>query len=74
MDVQPSLPDDGGARYRAAVEDEDRQLDRMLASIRSRADAGTISIRQAADERVEALVQHLAAVRQLLEAHRDGGE
>jgi hypothetical protein len=43
----------------------DAILDEKIRSIRSRQDAGEISVREAADLRVEALSHHLAALKAL---------
>ena len=58
--------------YWAQVEAEDSRLDAILASIRKRQDEGTITTREAADERVVAMETHLAAVRQLRERYLGG--
>ena len=67
--------DDGRrSRYYIEAEAEDRWLAECLAAIRSREDAGTIATRQAADERIAVMEQHLAAVRELRERHLEGGQ
>jgi hypothetical protein len=63
------------SEFYEAVKAEDHKLQQALADIRRRQDAGTISIRQAADERVSVLEAHLAAVRALRREHLgDDGE
>jgi hypothetical protein len=62
------------ARYWKAVETEDKWLDERLTDIRGRQDTGMISIRQAADERIVAMEQHLDAVRELRRRHLEGGQ
>jgi len=67
--------DDGRrSRYYIEAEAEDRWLAKCLAAIRSREDAGTIATRQAADERIAVMEQHLAAVLELRERHLEGGQ
>jgi hypothetical protein len=63
--------DHGRQRYREALERENRALDEALADIRQRQDSGQITVRQAADERVEVLERHLASVRLLREMYGD---
>jgi hypothetical protein len=67
-------PAEGGrrGRYYIEAEAEDRRLEDRLAAIRSREDAGTIATRQAADERIAVMEQHLAAVRELCKQHLEG--
>jgi hypothetical protein len=62
------------SRYYIAAEAEDRRLAERLAAIRSREDTAAITTRQAADERIAVMEQHLAAVRELRERHLEGGE
>jgi len=62
------------SRYYIEAEAEDRRLAERLAAIRSREDEGTITTRQAADERIAVMEQHLAAVRTLRERHLEGGQ
>jgi len=70
-----SGPDEGRrSRYYIEAEAEDKRLTDRLAAIRSREDAGTITVREAADERIAVMEQHLAAVRELRERHLEGGE
>jgi hypothetical protein len=56
-------------RYYIEAEAEDRRLAERLAAIRSREDAGELTTRQAADERIAAMEQHLEAVRKLRERY-----
>jgi hypothetical protein len=62
------------SRYYIEAEAEDRRLAERLAAIRSREDAGTVATRQAADERIAVMEEHLAAVRELRTRHLDGGQ
>jgi hypothetical protein len=50
------------SRYYIEAGAEDRRLAERLASIRSREDAAAITTRQAADERIAVMEQHLEAV------------
>ena len=74
MDVRPSLPDDRSARYLAAAADEDARLTARLAEIRNREDSATISVREAAAERIAAMEQNLHALQQLRQQHLGGGQ
>jgi hypothetical protein len=56
------------------AEAEGRRLGERLAAICSREDAAAITTRQAADERIAVMEQHLAAVRALRGQHLEGGE
>ena len=69
-----SMDEEQRARYWKAVETEDKWLDERLTDIRGRQDTGMISIRQAADERIVAMEQHLDAVRELRRRHLEGGQ
>ena len=60
------------SRYYVEVEAEDSRLTARLDAIRAREDAHTITVRQAADERIAALTAHLEAVRELRERHFGG--
>jgi len=51
-----------------------QRLIEWIAYIRRRQDAGEITVRQAADERIAAMEEHLAAIRQLRERHFGGGQ
>jgi hypothetical protein len=55
--------------YQEAANLLDAQLDRDLAALRARQDAGEISTRQAADLRVATLATHLAQLAQLRVEH-----
>jgi hypothetical protein len=70
----PSMDEERRSRYYIKAEAEDRRLAERLAAIRSREDAGTIATRQAADERIKVMEEHLAAVRELRERHLEGGQ
>lgn len=61
--------------YASEAAEFDRFLDEKIAAIRARQDAGEITVRQAADLRVEALSHHLAALKALrAEYFPDGGD
>lgn len=62
------------SRYYLAAEAEDKRLADRLAAIRSRQDSGLITTREAADDRIVAMSQHLAAVQELRRQHLEGGE
>jgi hypothetical protein len=59
--------------YRAAVEAEDGRFDDQIAGIRRRQDAGELTAREAADERIHVMEAHLAAVQELRQAYLGGG-
>jgi hypothetical protein len=65
----PCLPAGGEqeqhTRYYIEVGAEDDRLDAILRSIREREDSGEITTREAADRRIAALENHLAACRAL---------
>ncbi len=69
-----SMDDERRSRstYYIEAEAEDKRLADRIAAIRSREDAGTITTRQAADERIAAMEHHLEALRKLRERHLDG--
>jgi hypothetical protein len=69
-----SMDEDRRSRYYIEAGAEDRRLAERLAAIRSREDAGTITTRQAADERIAVMEQHLEAVRELRRLHLEGGQ
>lgn len=69
-----SMEEERRSRYYIEAEAGDRRLAERLAAIRSREDAGTIATRQAADERIAVMEQHLEAVRELRRRHLDGGQ
>ena len=48
---------------------QDQMLDRKLASIRTSQEAGTITTREAADQRIAAMEQHLETTRNLRIEH-----
>jgi hypothetical protein len=62
------MPEDGKTgpgEYASEAETQDRYLSEKLTEIRRRHDAGEITPRQMANERVAAHVHHLAAIRAL---------
>jgi hypothetical protein len=65
----PSMDDTPGARYMEAAAAEDGKLDERLTMIRREEDEGSITVREAAAERVKALEGHLAATRALRLQH-----
>jgi hypothetical protein len=69
-----SMEEDRRSRYYIEAEAEDRRLAERLAAIRSREDAAAITTRQAADERIAVMEQHLGAVRELRRRHLEGGQ
>jgi hypothetical protein len=69
-----SMEEERRSRYYIEAEAEDRRLAERLAAIRSREDAAAITTRQAADERIAVMEQHLAAVRELRTRHLEGGQ
>jgi hypothetical protein len=75
---QPARPGDGtvmsrsqvsvrspGSPYSEACDREGRALDARLAQIRRRVGSGEYGIREAADERIRCLTQHLAELERL---------
>ena len=52
-------------RYWSAVEIADNQLATQIAEIRRREDLGQLTVREAADARIQAMEQHLAVTREL---------
>jgi hypothetical protein len=58
--------------YHEQAEARGRLLDQRLADLRDRQDSGDLDVRQAADQRVEALEDHLAALMALREAAESG--
>ena len=63
---------DGHASYMQAIDQEDEKLDRTLADIRRRTDAGQLPIHEAAIERVSALESHLAECQSLRRLYLGG--
>jgi hypothetical protein len=53
------------AVYNKLVTDEGERLDGALADIRSSQDSGELTVREAADNRVDVLEMHLARLRRL---------
>ena len=64
--------DDRHARYLTGTEREDRLLDERIADIRRREDEGTITVRLAADARIDAMEKHLDAVTRLRRLYLGG--
>ena len=56
---------DYAARYWELSAEAQRELDERLANVRNDYEAGEISIRDAADKRVELMEKHLAHLREL---------
>jgi len=52
-------------RYSQLVEEAGRLLDEQLTRIRKDCDEGTITIREAADERIKVMTEHLDKLREL---------
>jgi hypothetical protein len=52
-------------RYSHLVEEAGRLLDEQLTRIRKDCDEGTITIREAADERIRVMTEHLDKLREL---------
>jgi hypothetical protein len=52
-------------RYSHLVEEAGRLLDDQLTRIRKESDEGTMTIRQAADERIKVMTEHLDKLREL---------
>lgn len=59
------MADSQRATYASEAADFDRFLAEKIAAIRARQEAGEITVRQAADLRVEALSHHLGALKAL---------
>lgn len=58
--------------YYTAVSEADDDLEDALGHVRAREDAGEITVRQAADERVRLLENHLAECQRLRREHLGG--
>jgi hypothetical protein len=73
--IPPTDPDDTtpAGTYADEAAAQDQFLDRRLAEIRAQYEAGSITVREAADLRVAALEHHLAAVRALRAEHFGDG-
>jgi hypothetical protein len=52
-------------RYSHLVEEAGQLLDDQLTRIRKDSDAGTMTIREAADERIKVMTEHLDRLREL---------
>jgi uncharacterized protein (DUF885 family) len=61
------------ARYNERATECAAWLDRELEAIRRNYDAGLITIRQAADERIRRMEQHLATIRNLRDEYLGPG-
>jgi hypothetical protein len=69
----PSIPDsERRSAYYVAAEAEDKRLEDRLTAIRSREDSHMITTLEAANQRIVAMTQHLAAVTELRRAHLEG--
>lgn len=64
-----SMPENVASGYTEAAEREDRRLDERIADIRRRQDAGELTVREAADERITAMETHLGTIRRLRVEH-----
>jgi hypothetical protein len=60
-----SASDDARDRYWRAVAAEDKRLGDRIAEIRRQQDVGMFTVAEAADERIRAMEQHLAATKEL---------
>jgi hypothetical protein len=67
-----SMNQEAQDRYWLAVEAEDRRLDAVLTITRGRQDLGSLTAAEAAQERITAMEQHLAAVTALRCQHLGG--
>ena len=56
-------------RYGAGVDRENKRLEEQFTDIRRREAAGTISVREAADARIDAMEKHLDALKRLRELY-----
>jgi hypothetical protein len=63
--TSPAPHAEPGSDYATEAAIQDRFLDRRIAEIRGQYDAGSITVREALDARIDALEHHLAAVRAL---------
>lgn len=72
--IPPTGPDETtrARTYADEAAAQDRFLDGRLAEIRAQHEAGSITVREAADLRVAALEHHLEAVRALRAKHFGG--
>ncbi len=70
--TQPPAPDHHD-RYSQLVAAEADRLDEQLANVRRDLDAGDITVREAADERVTILTEHLNRLRLLRAEYHPGG-
>jgi hypothetical protein len=60
-----SINDDDHESYARLVQIEDRRFDELIAGIRRRQDAGELTPREAADERIRIMIAHLQAIQEL---------
>jgi hypothetical protein len=60
-----SLNDSPHTFYIRAVEEADRRFDAEIASVRGKQDAGELTARESADERIRIMTAHLETVREL---------
>jgi hypothetical protein len=58
--------------YWAALEAEDGKLDDLIGGIRRRQEAGELTPREAANERIQVMEAHLTAVQELRRTHLSG--
>ena len=74
--IPPTDPDETtpAGSYADQAAAQDQLLDGRLASIRAQYEAGSITVREAADLRVAALEHHLEAVRALRREYFGNGE
>jgi hypothetical protein len=71
---QPTPPGGGHADYMAAAALKQNWLDGALAGLRDRLAAGEVDVRQAADDRVRLMEDHLSELRRLRAAYLGGGQ
>jgi hypothetical protein len=60
-----SINDDEHESYARLVQIEDQQFDELIAGVRRRQDAGELTAREAADERIRIMTGHLQAIQEL---------
>jgi hypothetical protein len=60
-----SISDDDHESYARLVQIEDQRFDELIAGIRRRQDAGELTPREAADERIRIMTAHLQAIQEL---------
>ncbi len=71
MPVTPGSSTDSGrvGRYNDLIAQASDRLDQQLANIRRDQDAGDITVREAADERITVMTEHLNRLRLLREEY-----